>query len=191
MKRILENMDSAAAGKKPAVGSGNVNDMKSILESFNNVNECGMTEMPMGMPDADAVTMNVTLNARGTDAIADLIKLMGGTSSSPQSTEMPIALPGPTIQQEPESDMEKMKKFINISSTDSEVEPESEPEVEEEWTNSPDEEYSDHHTMTKDLSGGLNRRKKMFKPAAKGDNPMALESIKETLYKALAAKKAK
>ncbi len=62
----------------------------------------------------------------------------------------------------------------------------------EEWDNEPDEEYSDHKTMTKTLSGGINRQKQMFKPAAKGDNPMAAESIKERLLKALAeAKKSK
>jgi ribose 1,5-bisphosphokinase PhnN len=45
--------------------------------------------------------------------------------------------------------------------------------------------------MTKDLSGGINRPKKMYKPAAKGDNPMAVESIKDRLYRALSEKKAK
>jgi hypothetical protein len=62
----------------------------------------------------------------------------------------------------------------------------------EEWDNEPEEEYSDHKTMTKTLSGGINRQKQMFKPAAKGDNPMAVETIKDRLLKALAeAKKSK
>jgi hypothetical protein len=60
-----------------------------------------------------------------------------------------------------------------------------------EWDNTPEEEYQDHTYMTKDLSGGINRPKKMYKPAAKGDNPMAVESIKDRLYRALSEKKAK
>lgn len=66
---------------------------------------------------------------------------------------------------------------------------------ENEWSNEPDEEYQDHEYMTKALSGGINRKKDMFKPAAKGDNPMAvpekekqIESIKARLYSALAEK---
>lgn len=60
----------------------------------------------------------------------------------------------------------------------------------EDWDNTPEEEYRDHKYMTKDLSGGINRQKKMYKPAAKGDNPMAVESIKDRLYRALNEKKA-
>jgi hypothetical protein len=62
---------------------------------------------------------------------------------------------------------------------------------EESYANEPDEKYDDHNTMVKDLSGGINGQKKMYKPAAKGDNPMAVESIKEKLYALLAEKKAK
>jgi hypothetical protein len=66
----------------------------------------------------------------------------------------------------------------------------------EEWGNTPDgsdgeERYADHNTMLKDLSGGINREKKMFKKAQDGDNAMAVETIKQRLVKALAEKKAK
>jgi len=61
----------------------------------------------------------------------------------------------------------------------------------EDYANEPDEKYGDHNQMINDLSGGLNRKKKMFKKAQDGDNAMAVESIKEQLYKALAEKKAK
>jgi hypothetical protein len=59
------------------------------------------------------------------------------------------------------------------------------------FANEPDEEYQDHKFMTKDLSGGINRQKKMYKPAAKGDNPMAVESIRDRLYRELNEKKSK
>jgi|TARA_B110000208_G_scaffold180297_1_gene229848 hypothetical protein len=66
----------------------------------------------------------------------------------------------------------------------------------DEWANSPDgvegePEHKDHHYMTKDLSGGINRSKKQFKAAQPGDNAMAMEGIKEHLYNLLAEKKAK
>ena len=58
--------------------------------------------------------------------------------------------------------------------------------VEEDWDNSPDESYADTQTMTKDLSGGLNRQKKAYAKAQDGDNAMAVEtSIKEQLWAAL------
>ena len=64
----------------------------------------------------------------------------------------------------------------------------------DEWANSPDgvegePEHKDHHYMTKDLSGGINRSKKQFKAAQPGDNAMAMEGIKEHLYNLLAEKK--
>jgi hypothetical protein len=64
-------------------------------------------------------------------------------------------------------------------------------EENEAFANEPDEEYRDHKFMTKDLSGGINRQKKMFKRSQPGDNAMAVESIKDRLYKALNEKKAK
>lgn len=45
----------------------------------------------------------------------------------------------------------------------------------EDATTEPDPEYSDTHYMTKDLSGGINRRKKSYPKVAGGDNPMAVE----------------
>jgi hypothetical protein len=48
----------------------------------------------------------------------------------------------------------------------------------------PDERYADQDQMS-DISGGINGKKKMYKPAAKGDNPIAVE-IKARLAAALA-----
>ena len=63
-------------------------------------------------------------------------------------------------------------------------------EVVDEWENTPDgsrgeEEYADHNYMVKDLSGGINRSKKMYKASQRGDNAMAVESIKSKVHKAL------
>jgi len=204
MKKILENMDSASSGNNPAA-KAEVGSMKAILESINDVKECGMTEMPGDMPGAapmaaeTPVTMNVTLNAQGADAIADLITLMGGHKAAEPAAE-PAAMPAAMPSSDPHADdMDDMRRMISISADD---EPEmivggdDEPDSNEEFANAPDEKYADHNTMTKDLSGGINRQKKSYKPAAGGDNPMAKmhgtvtkESIKETLWAALSEKK--
>jgi hypothetical protein len=197
MKKILENMDSAAAGNKPSVAGSNVNDMKTILESIQSVDECGMGEggMPMDMPSEpeDKMSMNVSLNARG-DAVEDLIKLMGGAiapQDAPVSMPMPMPSAGPDTHDHEMGDMKKMMKLASDADMDTPPadtpadDPADDPEMED-WDNSPEEEYSDTKTMTKDLSGGINREKKMHKPAAGGDNPIAIEtSIKEQLWAAL------
>ena len=182
-------MDSAAAGDKPSVAGSNVNDMKTILESIQAVDECGMGEggMPMDMPSEpeDKMSMNVSLNARG-DAVEDLIKLMGGAiapQEAPVSMPMPMPSAGPDTHDHEMGDMKKMMKLA--SDADMADEPADEPEMED-WDNSPEEEYSDTKTMTKDLSGGINREKKAYAKAQDGDNAMAVEtSIKEQLWAAL------
>ena len=102
-------MDQAAAGEKPAAGKGNVNDMKTILESIQAVEECGpmvdegpMPTMPTSMPpkdDGSPVSMNVSINARGKDHVADLIDMMKnagvGGAKEIEPTDMPISLPTP------------------------------------------------------------------------------------------------
>tara|TARA_B000000609_G_scaffold158295_1_gene155630 strand:- start:4988 stop:7339 length:2352 start_codon:yes stop_codon:yes gene_type:complete len=59
--------------------------------------------------------------------------------------------------------------------------------VDEEWDNSPEETYADHHTMTKDLSGGINREKP--KGAIRAKDPAVHQtvesSIREQLWAAL------
>ena len=77
--------------------------------------------------------------------------------------------------------------------------PKPEPEAEEvsateevpgKGTTTPNPTYKDTKYMTKDLSGGANGPKKMYKKEYPGDNPMAVEqeditpSIKEELQKA-------
>jgi hypothetical protein len=195
MKKILENMDAAAAGKKPSAGAANVNDMKTILESIQQVEECGMDEMPMQPPamsqPEDKVTMNVNLNARG-DAVEDLIKLMGG-AMTPQEAPVRLPMPAPKALPDPhDAEMGDMKKMMKISTDGPEM---MDDDVEEDWDNSPEEEYTDTKTMTKDLSGGLNREKKAYAATQDGDNPMAVDEtaeltsrIKEELMAALEGK---
>ena len=177
-------MDAAAAGKTPSTAQADVNDMKTILESMQSVEECG--DMPMAshsMPEQDKVRMNVNINAEGEEGIEQLIKIMSG-AKAPQ--EAPIKLPVPAAMSRPQEP--SMSDLIRLSSDD------MDDEMEEEWDNAPDEEYSDHDTMIKDLSGGLNRQKKQYAKAQDGDNPMAVAeeeleaSLRETLKQELLKK---
>jgi len=197
MLNILKNFDDASNGKKPSAGAKDVSDMKTILESFNAVEECGAmpANPPSSMPEPDKVTMNVNLNARGIDAIEDLVKLMGGKAGGqmePDGDEMPT-LTVPMGKKEvgpPEPSMGDLIRMASDKDEPKKLTMDDE-DMEEEWDNSPEEEYADHDTMIHDLSGGINREKKQYKAAQPGDNAMAVESIKTQLWAALNEKKAK
>lgn len=185
-------------------------DIKKILESIDNVEE-GMPMAPptppMPQDDGDPVSMNVNLSARGKEHVADLMAMMKNAGIGDQP-EPSMPMPGPRL------DMERLKDIIDGPKDKDELKPglQKEPcpkcgkvhlgqsgcaeeldntdEPVAEYDNEPEEQYSDHHTMVNDLSGGLNRKKKMYAKAQDGDNAMAVESIKEQLYKALMAKMA-
>lgn len=200
MKKILENMDSAAAGKRPGAGA-DAGSMKAILESLNKVKEptmeeCGdnmmaSQEMPMSSEGGQPVTVSVT--ASGKDNVADLISLMQQAAGI-DAPQAPMAM---SHDHEPEMelpakgqemDMATMRSIM--SAGDDREEAEAADEVEE-WSNSPEgsegeEQYIDHEYMTRDLSGGLNREKP--KGAERVKDP-AVESIKEQLWAALTEKK--
>jgi hypothetical protein len=200
MKKILENMVSAAAGKRPGAGA-DAGSMKAILESLNKVKEptmeeCGdnmmaSQEMPMSSEGGQPVTVSVT--ASGKDNVADLISLMQQAAGI-DAPQAPMAM---SHDHEPEMelpakgqemDMATMRSIM--SAGDDREEAEAADEVEE-WSNSPEgsegeEQYIDHEYMTRDLSGGLNREKP--KGAERVKDP-AVESIKEQLWAALTEKK--
>lgn len=188
MYNILKNFNDAADGKKPSASKADAGSMKAILESLDKVtkvDEC--SAMPMAGQSApqqqgNPVTMSISLNASGKENVDELMALLKGAGITPSSAP---SMSGPS---EP-PDMGKLRAMVMKPEM---PEMEEEPEIEvnkEEWDNSPDEQYSDHETMTKDLSGGINRQKKMYKQAARGDNPMAVESVKDRLWAALNEKK--
>ena len=174
MKKILSTFDNASTGKVTGVATANKNEMKTILESFSKVAECGMDMPPMPAPQdmGNPVTVNVSLNASGKEHVKDLLDLlkMAGISN-------------------PSMPMDEPKLAIDMDG-------DNQPDIAlddptEEFENEPEEEYQDSKFMTKDISGGLNREKKQYAKAQDGDNAMAVESIKSRLMQALSEKKAK
>lgn len=173
MHKLLAKLNGIEQGTVKGPAQQEKSEMKKILESFNKVQveECGAMPAPsMPQREGSPVSMNISLNASGKENVDELMSLLksAGLDSSP-SLSMPV--PAKTMPMALAMDQAEME--------------------EEGLANEPDEQYSDTEYMTKDLSGGINRQKKMHKPAAKGDNPMAVESIKDRLWAALNEKKAK
>ncbi len=174
MNKLLATLNGIEKGTIKGTAQKEAGAMKKILESFDKVQvaECGTMPGTMGgMPQREGtpVSMNISLNASGKENVDELMSLL--KSAGLDSSSMSMPMPAKTMP-------------MALAMDNAEME-------EEEFSNAPDEKYSDTKYMTKDLSGGINGQKKMFKPAAGGDNPMAVESIKERLWAALKEKKAK
>ena len=191
MKKLIQKMTDIEAGKQ------------MLNESV--VDECGGS-MPMApQQQGNPVTVSVNFNASGADNVMELLNLL--KNSGLQAAEGPSA-----PSQGMRMDMENFRDIVDAGDDeddDNEIDVKFDMDDEEgikgmskaesaKWDNEPGEIYGDHQQMTQDLSGGLNRQKKMFKPAAKGDNPMAVkhesvskEDLKVRLLQALEEKKAK
>jgi hypothetical protein len=157
-------------------------NMKKLIESLE---ECGMGMPPMEQHEGTPVSMNVSLNASGKDHVEDLINMM-------KNAGMQAAAPVDAKMLSPRLDMERLRGIVDEPDMEADEAYADAAEDElEEYENEPEEEYSDMKTMTKDLSGGINREKKAYAKAQDGDNAMAVEAIKAQLMAALSEKKAK
>lgn len=173
MNKILQNLNAAEKGEFKSDNSSN-NEMKAILESLNSVQQ---TSQPEQLNEI----ASVAVSAESPDEVAEIIKLLQ-VDTEPQVTQDPA--PCGTYDGPP--DMPPKDTMITPKMIDS---LEGDVITQEDWDNEPEEDYQDHQTMTHDLSGGINRRKKSYKRAEPGDNPMAVESsIKEELSKMLKKK---
>ena len=142
-------------------------------------------------------SMNISMNGNDATEVAELVKLLQNAGMPQASPVSDIPMPGQKALPAPHDGHDEMKSMMSIMAPSApseggmsdcgcdEADCGCDEGVEEDWENSPEEEYKDHKYMTQDLAGGINRPKKSYKPAAKGDNPMALESIKDELYAAL------
>lgn len=136
-------------------------DMKKFISIVNE--ECVQQAQPQA--PQTPISMNVNMNAQGTDQIRELLKLLNPqaeTQAQPEIIKIPDMTAGFTIDKSSLEDQQDEGQY-DASTT-------------------PDEEYQDTNYMTKDMSGGMNRQKKMSKHSYKqGDNPMAMEKIKQEL----------
>lgn len=169
------------------------NEAKQTLTESEQLAECppemaeGPGMAPAPMDQGNPVTMSVNLNASGTEHVQDLINMM-------KNAGMGDAKPAADAMMPMRQDMERLAAMMDEpGDEDPNKELESVDDEVEEYANSPegvegDPEYSDHEKMTRDLSGGINREKKAYAAAQRGDNAMAVEEIKAKLMAALAEK---
>ena len=122
-------------------------------------------------------SMNISMNGESAAEVAQLVDIL---KNAGMQQEIPTTISMPTNSHD---DMVSHMQSVD-GPADSPCGMGEETVDEDEWDNAPDEEYKDHQYMTKELSGGLNRQKKQFKAAQRGDNAMAVESIKDRLYQA-------
>jgi len=183
MYNILASFNAISETKKPA----------TLKESRSVASRKKVTECPTDMGMESAPTGNAPISFSGEpEAIAAMIKALGqieqGGAGPQVAMSKPMAIggiddiPGPEMDDEPEGP-EMGGGMPDISQmSDEQI---------AEWENEPDEDYRDHNHMTKELSGGINRQKKMYAKSQDGDNAMAVESIKARLHKALEEAKGK
>lgn len=142
--------------------------MKDILQRFSNVDECGDN-----MESSPGIHIHVNDSSEMAKLIGALTNIdQGGPANAPDEdyTDMDTML-------SQGDDLHAMKHPDDIRVKDGRAYDE---EAVDEWENSPDgyqgdEEYADHNYMLDKLSGGLNGKKKMHKPAHAGDNPMSVQ----------------
>lgn len=190
MKKLIQKMTDIEAGKQ------------ILKESA--VEECGPM-MSSGTPQmqGNPVTVSVNFNASGVENVTELLNLL---KNSGLQSEAEPSMPSQGMRM----DMENFRNIVDAGDQDdNEIDVKFDMDDDNgirgmskaesaAWDNEPNEIYADHQTMTHDLSGGINGQKRMYKPAAKGDNPMAVRqesvdknSLKARLLQALEEKKSK
>lgn len=140
------------------------------------VDECGMDMPSMGSPkQQDNVTMNISMNGSGSGGIRDLMNILRDLEDGPgdggngMDDEM-----GVIIDKMAGDDGDREMPLIGMD--------EAEAGGFDQASTTPDETYQDTEYMTKDLSGGINGPKTMYKHSYRqGDNPMAMETLTNRL----------
>jgi len=165
-------------------------DLKSI-KTLSGLNEsCGMPPMMGGMPPSPPVTMNVSVNASGTENIRDLLDLLKGGDmmgrddavSGPVGAVLSI---GGDKDHGEESPMDMLTRGDDERGEDDGEMFGDEEEVEmEEYANSPDEEYAGDE-VTKMKGNDLHSHGDNEAPKVNGGgNPYTVtsESLKSQLH---------
>jgi len=167
-------------------------DLKSI-KTLSGLNEsCGMPPMMGGMPPSPPVTMNVSVNASGTENIRDLLDLlkggdmMGGDDAVSGPVGAVLSIGGEEEHGEEESplDMLTHDDQDERGEQDGEMFGDEEEVEMEEYANSPDEEYAGDE-VTKMKGNDLHSHGGNEAPKVNGGgNPYTVtsESLKSQLH---------
>ena len=126
----------------------------------------------------EAASMNISMSGDNSAEVAELVGLLRNAGmEKPEPMSMPTHSDG-------HDDMVSKIRMMDVP--DSGGSPCGE-DMDEEWDNSPDEEYRDDDYMTRDIAGGLNRPKPQGSLRAKDPaiHQTDESSIREQLWKAL------
>lgn len=123
-------------------------------------------------------SMNISMNGADAKEVADLVAILKNAGMDSSGIDMPMA-----HMHTPEPEGPMPCPTCGGDHGDSPCGMGEQTVDEGEWDNSPEETYADHHTMTKDLSGGINRQKD--RKAIRVKDPAIESSIKEQLWAAL------
>jgi hypothetical protein len=136
----------------------------------------------------EAASANISLSGDSASEVQQLMQLFknAGMENAGEVASTISSMPSQMDNSPCDGDdMEPMKKSLPalVDNIESEFD-------EDGYDNAPEEDYKDSEFMNNTLAGGINKPKKSFAPAARGDNPMAVEgdqynSIKTDLYSAL------
>jgi hypothetical protein len=139
----------------------------------------------------EAASANISLTG---DSAADVEQLMRmfKNAGMPDAAPAPMSMPSHDEEScgcgsEEGSCSCGSEPTMSIAMGDMEDEHEAgyDSEPKEDYENEPDDEYQDNEYMQHDLSGGINKPKKMYAKAQDGDNAMAVETIKQALLRSL------
>ena len=170
---------SNASGDPAEIGSTGVQPKpNSALNASkdNNMNKNKINE----------ASMNISMNGQNAQEISDLMRMM-------QLAGAKEATPVSALHKGPVDGHDDMVSLMQIANDEHEGHDDSpcgmgEEGVEEEWNNSPNEEYGD---LSDAIPAGndMHKKKKAYAATQPGDNAMAVEtSIKEALWAALSEK---
>jgi hypothetical protein len=138
------------------------------------VDECGMMGSMSSPGQSDSVNMNISMNASGPGGIRDLMDILRDIEDGPADS-------GNDMDDEMGVIIDKM------AGDDGHEEPllgmdEADGAGFDHASTNPDPEYADTNFMTKDIAGGINGPKDMYKHSYRqGDNPMAMEALTNRL----------
>ena len=144
-------------------------------------------------------SMNISMNGNDATEVAELVKLLQNAGMPQAGPVADIPMPPskqlPTPHDHAHDGHDDMKSMISLMGGEEDApcgedcgcESCAADESIDEWDNSPEEEYSDVSAVIPD-GNDLNKSKKPYPAVDGGDNAMALESIKETLWAALQEK---
>lgn len=137
----------------------------------------------------EQASMNISMSADNATEVGDLLNIL--KNAGMQDAEPVSNMPMYKGDAHGHDDMVAKMRMMDEPGPEESPCGMEEDEVEEgEYTNSPEEVYGTSDQQLVDLArdSGVNAPKKMYKPAAGGDNPMSEDNIRERLWAALQEK---